>query len=502
MAGKRAAIYARFSSHNQRSESIEIQLEKAGAYCAANGLEVVREYCDYAQTGRDTDRREFQAMLADARRDLFDYVVISKVTRIMRNRDEMALARIMLRKAGVDILYADEQIPDGSAGVLQLGLLEVLAEYESALDSERIRDGIQKNARRCMASGQRIYGWDVEDGAFVVNEAEADVVRSAYRMLFEGATMADIARALAPFRTKRGGRWTVKAVGRMLRRRQNGGEYSYAGVTVPGGMPAIVPMEWVDRAVRVLSETTRPKKVLGNEDFRLTGKLYHGDGSPMVGTSGTGHTGKTYHYYRCRGCGRTVRRDIIEARVADIVRQALGDASVRERIAGLMVEFEREREGDSPQSERIERELDGIHRAYANIWKAIEEGIAPPGGKQRIEDLKAREELLEEELRVARALERTRVDADRVLFWLENMAERMDDDAAICTFVTRVVLLDGDDGGDTLKVSFAFDESADGSDDGGGGFESIPFVSTRGHLSEPHTGVRIHIMWRSFVIVA
>ena len=194
----------------------------------------MREYCDYAQTGRDTDRREFQQMLADARRRLFDFVVISKVTRIMRNRDEMALARIMLRRAGVDILYADEQLADGSAGVLQLGMLEVLAEYESALDSERIRDGIQKNARRCMASGQRIFGWDVEGGAFVVNPAEADVVRRAYRMLFDGATMADIARALAPYRTKRGGKWTVKAVGRMLRRRQNGCEYSFAGVTVPG----------------------------------------------------------------------------------------------------------------------------------------------------------------------------------------------------------------------------------------------------------------------------
>ena len=58
---------------------------------------------------------------------LFDYVVIYKVTRIMRNRDEMSLARIMLRKAGVEILYAGEDISSGSSGVLQLGMLEVLA---------------------------------------------------------------------------------------------------------------------------------------------------------------------------------------------------------------------------------------------------------------------------------------------------------------------------------------------------------------------------------------
>ena len=49
-------------------------------------------------------------MMRDAKKGLFDYVVIYKVTRIMRNRDEMALARIMLRKSGVEILYAGEEI--------------------------------------------------------------------------------------------------------------------------------------------------------------------------------------------------------------------------------------------------------------------------------------------------------------------------------------------------------------------------------------------------------
>ena len=58
----RAVIYARFSSHNQRDESIEIQVENCRAYCEQNGLEVVQEYCDYAQTGRDTNRAGFQRM--------------------------------------------------------------------------------------------------------------------------------------------------------------------------------------------------------------------------------------------------------------------------------------------------------------------------------------------------------------------------------------------------------------------------------------------------------
>lgn len=46
--GRRAAIYARCSTHSQRSESIEIQLDASRAYCAEDGLRVVAEYCDYA----------------------------------------------------------------------------------------------------------------------------------------------------------------------------------------------------------------------------------------------------------------------------------------------------------------------------------------------------------------------------------------------------------------------------------------------------------------------
>ncbi len=151
--GNRAAIYARFSSHNQRDESIEIQVEKSREYCEQRGLDVVCVYSDYAQTGRNTARAEFQKMMDHAKLGMFDYVVIYKVTRIMRNRDEMALARIMLRQAGVEILYAGETLGHGSTRVLHLGMLEVLAEYESAVDSERIRDGIQKNAERGMANG-------------------------------------------------------------------------------------------------------------------------------------------------------------------------------------------------------------------------------------------------------------------------------------------------------------------------------------------------------------
>lgn len=459
MTKNRAAIYARFSSHNQRSESIEIQVENSREYCEREGLQVVREYCDYAQTGRNIDRAEFQRMMSDARHGLFDYVVIYKVTRIMRNRDEMSLARIMLRKAGVEILYAGEDISSGSSGVLQLGMLEVLAEYESALDSERIRDGIQKNAQRCMANGRALYGWDIVEGRYVINEREAAVLRKMKNMLFAGSSVADIVRSVSAERSKRGTQFNQDTVTKLLRRVQNAGVYKYAGHEVPDGMPAIWPQVDQDMIDNILSDRHKPRRKINTRiEFPLSGKLYCAKcGAPMAGTSGTSCTGATYHYYKCRKCRRTVRRDLIEDVVCDMTLQAVAREDVRRRIASSMVMFRAEQPEGRSRSYEIKKELRRIDRAFERIWQAIEDGIAPPGGRERTEELKKRKGELEAELRLANQAESMRFGVDELMLWLDDAAENLTPKVILGHFV-RFAEIDGE----TLSVYFAFDHYGDG----------------------------------------
>lgn len=469
--GKRAVSYARFSSHNQRSESIEIQEDNNLAYCAINDLDVVAMYADEAKSGRTTARADFQRMVADAKAGLFDYVVIYKVTRIMRNRDEMALLRITLRKYGVEILYSGEDIGTGSDGILQLGLKEVLAEWESAQLSERIVDGIQKNAERGMANGRTLYGWDIVDGYYEVSELEASVLRRAKSMLLSnGKTVAEIVRALEGHKTKRGKPIRQNSLTKMLKRKQNAGVYCYAGVEIPGGMPALWSMEEQQMIWKILGDETRPRRKGLNADFLLTGKLFCGKcNTPMTGTSGTSKTGTTYYYYKDKkGCGRQVRKDVIEENVAEAVRAALSDEATREKIADLVCEYS-ETEDPTPQSDVIAAEIKEIQATYANILKAIEQGVVPPGAKERIAELQGQEETLAEELRVAHAIEAVAMDRDRVLFWLEQIAAAPDTKTLIDVFVARVVLL-----GDDLHIVMHFDDN-DGPpigpmlEDGGGG---------------------------------
>jgi site-specific DNA recombinase len=499
--GRRAVSYARFSSHNQRSESIEIQEDNNLAYCAINDLDVVAMYADEAKSGRNTARADFQRMVADAKAGLFDFVVIYKVTRIMRNRDEMALLRITLRKYGVEILYSGEDIGTGSDGILQLGLKEVLAEWESAQLSERIVDGIQKNAERGMANGRTLYGWNIVDGYYEVSELEASVLRRAKSMLFNGKTVAEIVRALDGHKTKRGKPIKQNTLTKMLKRKQNAGVYSYAGVEIEGGMPALWTMEDQRMIWKILGDETRPRRKALSADFLLTGKLYCGKcDTPMTGTSGTSKTGATYYYYKDKkGCGRQVRKDVIEDNVADAVRAALSDEATREKIADLVCEYS-ESEDPTPQSDVILAELKEIRASYANILKAIEQGVIPPGSKERIADLQQQEETLNEELRIAEAIEAVALDRDRVLFWLEQVAEAPDAKTLIDVFVARVVLL-----GDDLHIVMHFDDN-DGppvgriiDEDRGGVLPN----GTRLHHNEisrtPWFGY--YVAWRTLVIV-
>lgn len=499
--GKRGVSYARFSSHNQRSESIEIQHDANLAFMAIQDLDLVGVFSDEAKSGRNTNREDFQRMLTWAREGRMDFVVIYKVTRIMRNRDEMAMLRVELRKYGVEILYSGEDIGKGSDAVLQLGLKEVLAEWESAQLGERIVDGINKNAERCMANGNTLYGWDIADGFYVVNDLEASVLRRAKSMLFNGKTVAEIVRALEGHTTKRGKPIKHNTLTKLLKRKQNAGVYSYAGHEQEGGMPALWTMEEQRMIWKILGDDTRPRKKAANADYLLTGKLWCGKcDTPMTGTSGTGKSGTVYYYYQDKkGCGRKVRKDVIEENVAEAVLAALSKEATREKIADLMCEFE-EWEDPTPMTEVIEAELKDIAKQHANILKAIEQGIIPDGAKERIETLKAREEVLRDELRIAKSMEAATADRDRVLFWLENIAEVADTKTLIDVFVSKVVLL-----GDDLHIVMHFDdnEGPPGGNavlDRGGGV--LPDCTTLHHGDISRTPwLGYYVAWRTLVIV-
>lgn len=90
---RNAVVYARYSSHNQSEQSIEGQLRDAYEFAQREGYTIVREYIDRAISGKTDDRPGLQQMLADAPKHQFQFVLVWKLDRFSRNRQEAAFNR-------------------------------------------------------------------------------------------------------------------------------------------------------------------------------------------------------------------------------------------------------------------------------------------------------------------------------------------------------------------------------------------------------------------------
>ena len=114
----RGVIYARYSSDNQREESIEGQIRENMAFAKKNGIDIVGTYIDRALSAKTDNRPEFQRMIKDSYKHAFDCIIVWKLDRFARNRYDSAHYKSLLKKNGVKVISAKESIGEGSEGIL------------------------------------------------------------------------------------------------------------------------------------------------------------------------------------------------------------------------------------------------------------------------------------------------------------------------------------------------------------------------------------------------
>ena len=172
-------IYARYSSDNQREESIEGQLRECMEFAEKKGITVIGSYIDRALSAKTDDRPDFQRMVKDSAKKLFDVVIVWKLDRFSRNRYDSAYYKMLLKKNGVRVISAKENITEGPEGILMESILEGYAEFYSAELSEKILRGLKKNALKCRYNGGALplgYTTDKEQ-RYLIDATEAAIVR-------------------------------------------------------------------------------------------------------------------------------------------------------------------------------------------------------------------------------------------------------------------------------------------------------------------------------------
>ena len=113
------------------------QLKECYEFAKRNEYNVIGEYIDRALTGTTDKRPEFLRMIEDSKKKTFKYVLVYQLDRFARNRYDSATYKAKLKKNGVRVLSAKENITEDASGILVEGVLESMAEYYSVELSQR-----------------------------------------------------------------------------------------------------------------------------------------------------------------------------------------------------------------------------------------------------------------------------------------------------------------------------------------------------------------------------
>ena len=259
----KGVIYARYSSDNQREESIEGQLRECKEYAERNDITILGTYIDRALSAKTDNRPEFQHMIKESAKGLFDVVLVWKLDRFARNRYDSARYKNLLKKNGVKVISARENISEGSEGIILEAMLEGYAEYYSAELSEKVIRGLTDNALKCKYNGGTVpMGYYIDEQQYYqIDPKTAPVVLEMFTKYSEGATMQELVNLLNSrgMRSIRGGKITLNIMNHLLKNRRYMGEYSYRDVVKENGIPAIVPKELFERVQeRLTSLPWRP----------------------------------------------------------------------------------------------------------------------------------------------------------------------------------------------------------------------------------------------------
>ena len=455
----KAVIYARYSSDNQREESITAQIRACTEYCQRKKYFVTGTYTDEARSALTDNRPEFQRMIADARTGLFDVLVIHKLDRFARNRYDSAFYKRELRKAGVRIDSVLEHLDDSPESVLMESLLEGLAEYYSKNLAREAMKGMKETALQAKhCGGIPPLGFDVEDKQYIINEWEAGAVRLIFEMYDNGVGYSRIIDELTAkgYKTKVGRPFAKNSLHDILKNEKYIGIYTFNKrqgrtsdgrknnrrqkpeeeiIRMPGAMPAIID-EDLFRRVQAKME----KRQQNSEKARQRAKtVYLLSGLVFCGKCEAAYIGNTitrnevkYGYYECgardrtRTCkNRRVKKSELENIVLQEIEQTIFAPEVREEFTEKVLDYYvSNTKKDNSERDYLEKEIAKINIVIGNLVKAIESGNI---SNVVMEQLQSRENELvmyKNRLRELDAQQEFEFGRDEIMAYLEHLEKQ------------------------------------------------------------------------------
>ena len=427
----RVAQYARFSSDNQRTESIDAQLRAMNQFCKQQHWQVVATYTDEARSATTDNRPQFQQMITDSSKGIFDIVLVHKLDRFSRDRYDSAIYKKRLKKNNVQLCSVLERIDDSPESIMMESVLEGMAEYYSRNLGREVMKGMKETALQCKHTGGcPPLGYDVdEDRKLVINTHEAEAVKIIFEMYADGHGYSAIIDYLNEhgYTTKRGQLFGKNSLYEILNNEKYTGVFVFNKaasindsrrnnhayktneniIRVEGGCPVIISKKLFEKVQRVKAENCRNRgRYHSKEFYLLTGKVFCGVcGKRIQGNLRfSGERKNRLSTYRCdeprQLCNnKENNKDYLDAYVADLLRQKIfNKAALRRKINAVNKFIASYNEEFDKHYDSIKSELDEVITSLANITEAVEKGIITEALIERAEKLELHRNELQTQL--------------------------------------------------------------------------------------------------------
>jgi site-specific DNA recombinase len=347
---RRCAIYTRKSTeHGLELEfnSLDAQREACEAYIksqASQGWRTLpQQYDDPAFSGGNLERPALKKLLVDIEAGRIDVVVVYKIDRLTRSLADFAKLVEAFDARSISFVAVTQQFnTTSSMGRLTLNVLLSFAQFERELSSERVRDKIAASRRKGKWTGGTVpLGYEAKDKKLVINKAEAETVRTVFRLYLEQKSFSKLVPELdrRGIVTKRRHTKVAKYNGAipftygplayLLKNRIYVGEVHHGGKWFKGEQTAILDQRTFDRVQGLLKSNANGSKLKHFESRALLqGKLFDDKGN-LMRPSFSSKNGVRYRFYVSSALlrGRKVAvgsvRRVSAARIEDAVRAAL-----------------------------------------------------------------------------------------------------------------------------------------------------------------------------------
>lgn len=458
---KNAVIYARFSSDKQTEDSIEAQVRACREYAASNSLNIIGVYADEAISGKGVktaQRRQYQKLLRDCDKGIFDTILIHKYDRIARNLGEHVNLESRLKDRGITLIAVAQNFGNTNESKIMRSLVWAMSEYYLDNLSDEVKKGHKETALKGLHNGGYApFGYDVVDQKYVVNELEASYVRKMFEAARRQEGFTELIREMADrgITGKRGRPIKYPQIYEILRNEKYTGVYTYSpqeeqnrgdrrtkpnAIRIENALPIIIDKAQFMEVQAVMNTRKQTGKKAG---YLCSGLVYCKCGAKMHGMKSK-RKGHEYQYYYCSArCGApVVHMEEVDTAAINYLRDLLSPEN-QKRIADAMRNYKAGEEDRIKDFKAIlNRKIREKQNEYDSLLKNLSGGVLPP---DVLEDIGNKMHDIKAQIEVLKATEPPKdYTVEQIKAWLESLKKQPDRDAVRLLIERIDVIPDGE----------------------------------------------------------